>query len=74
MATGESLIDDLARLMTGAAAAMEGAGAEMKTAVRAQGEKLASELDLATREDVEILKAMILELREEVKNLREKLG
>ena len=49
MAAGESVIDDLARLMTGAAAAMEGAGEEMRTAFRAQGEKIAGELDLVTR-------------------------
>jgi BMFP domain-containing protein YqiC len=58
MQTRNPVFDDLARLMTGAAGAMQAAGEEVRTLVRSHGDRIVGDLDLARREEVEALKAV----------------
>ena len=58
MSQGNPLLDDMAKVMTGMMEAAQSAGEEAKTAMRAQGEKFVTEMDLARRDEVEVLKAL----------------
>ncbi len=58
MAQGNPLLDDMAKVMTGMMEAAQSAGEEAKTAMRAQGEKFVTDMDLARRDEVDALKAL----------------
>ena len=68
------LLDDVAKLVTDAAGAAQGVRREVETAVRAQAERILREMDVATREEVEVLRDMVTALREENKSLAERLS
>lgn len=68
------LLDDVAKLVTDAAGAAQGVRREVETAVRAQAERILREMDVATREEVEVLRDMVTALREENKRLAERLS
>ena len=75
------IFDELARLATDAAGAAQGIRREMETVVRSQFERLIKDMDVATREEVEVLREMVVAAREEnerlearLKALEEKLG
>ncbi|MEQ8825575.1 MAG: accessory factor UbiK family protein [Filomicrobium sp.] len=63
--TSNKLFDELAKVMTDAAGAAQGAQREMQTVFRAQGEKILREMDVVTREDFEAVKAMAEKAREQ---------
>ncbi len=52
------ILDDLADLMTGAMGAARSAGEEARTAMRSQADRFVSEMDLASRDEVESLKEL----------------
>ncbi len=56
MQTNNKLFDDLAALLTNAAGAAKGARDEVALLLRQQGERIAGDLDLASREEVEVAK------------------
>ncbi|MFO1186742.1 MAG: accessory factor UbiK family protein [Alphaproteobacteria bacterium] len=56
MQTNNRVFDDLAALLTNAAGAAKGARDELASLLRAQGERIAGDLDLASREEVEVAK------------------
>lgn len=58
MQTRNPFMDDLSKIAQGAAGAAQAAGEEVKTLFRSQGERWASDLDLAKREEVEALKTL----------------
>ena len=68
MATNR-LLDDFARLVTDATGAAQGVRREVETAVRSQVERLLRDMDVATREEVEVVRDMIASLREENERL-----
>jgi len=75
------IFDELARLATDAAGAAQGVRREIETVVRSQFERLIKDMDVATREEVEVLREMVLAARAEnerlearLKALEEKLG
>ncbi|WP_230531628.1 accessory factor UbiK family protein [Microvirga roseola] len=75
------IFDELARLATDAAGAAQGVRREVDTMVRTQLERLIKDMDIATREEVEVLREMVLATREEnerlearVRELEAKLG
>ena len=68
------LLDDVAKLVTDAAGAAQGVRREVETAVRAQAERILREMDVATREEVDVLRDMLAALREENKRLAERLS
>ncbi|MCF4126252.1 accessory factor UbiK family protein [Methylobacterium sp. SyP6R] len=57
------LFDDFARLMTDAAGAAQGVRREAETMVKTQAERLLRDMDVATREEVEVLRDLVASLR-----------
>ena len=70
MHTQNPFLDEVAKLTGAAMGLAQAAGEEAKTAVRAQADRLAAELDLVRRDEIEVLKAEIAALRAEVAELR----
>ena len=68
MATNR-LLDDFARLVTDATGAAQGVRREVETAVRSHVERLLRDMDVATREEVDVVRDMIGSLREENERL-----
>ena len=63
MHTRNPLLDEIAKLSTAAVGIAQAAGEEAKSAVRAQTDRLVSELDLVRRDEHEALKAEVAQLR-----------
>lgn len=72
--SNNKLLDEFARLMTDAAGMAQGARREIETLMRAQGERLLSEMDVVKREEFEAVKAMAAKAREENDALTERLA
>jgi BMFP domain-containing protein YqiC len=70
MQTRNPILDEVAKLATGAMGLAQAAGEEAKTAMRAQTDRLAAELDLVRRDEFDALKAEIAALRAEVAALK----
>lgn len=70
MQTRNPLLDELARLSTGAMGLAQAAGEEAKTAMRAQTDRLVAELDLVRRDEFDALKAEVAALRAELASLK----
>lgn len=68
------LLDDVAKLVTDAAGAAQGVRREVETAVRSQVERLLRDMDVATREEVEVLREMVSALRDENKLLANRVS
>ena len=67
--TTNRFFDDIARLMTDAAGAADGVRREVETVVKGQIERLLHEMDVARREEVEVLRDMVVAAREENERL-----
>lgn len=71
MHTKSPLFDEFARLTTGAMGLAQAAGEEARAAMRAQADKVAVELDLVRKDELEVLRAEVAALRAEVQALKE---
>jgi BMFP domain-containing protein YqiC len=69
MAQTNRFLDDLARLVTDAAGAAQGVQREIETLIKSQIERLLRDMDIATREEVEVLRDMMAATREENEQL-----
>jgi BMFP domain-containing protein YqiC len=69
MATSNRFLDDLARLMTDAAGAAQGVRREVETVFKSQIERLLQDMNLASREEVDVLRDMVVAAREENEQL-----
>ncbi len=67
--TTNRFFDDIARLMTDAAGAADGVRREVETVVKGQIERLLQEMDVARREEVDVLRDMVVAAREENEQL-----
>ena len=67
------IFDELARLATDAAGAAQGVRREIETVVRTQIERLVKDMDVATREEVEVLRDMVAAAREENERLEARI-
>ncbi len=74
MQTRNPIMDDLARVVSGAASMAQAAGDEVKAAARAQGERFVAEMDLARRDEVEALKALARSALEKVEALETRVA
>jgi BMFP domain-containing protein YqiC len=74
MSTKNPMLDDLAGLMTGAMGAARAAGEEMKTAGESRVRAMIADMDLASREEVEALKAIAVQALERVEALEARLA
>ena len=57
------LFDDFARLMTDAAGAAQGVRREAETVFKAQVERLIRDMDIASREELDVLRDLVSALR-----------
>jgi BMFP domain-containing protein YqiC len=71
--TSNRLLDELARLATDAVGAAQGVRREVETVARSQVERLIRDMDVATREEVEVLRDMVAAVREENESLKSQL-
>ncbi|MEO1405837.1 MAG: accessory factor UbiK family protein [Pseudomonadota bacterium] len=74
MAGQNPLLDELAGLMTGAMGAARSVGEEAQTLVQNQAARLVADMDLATREDVDVLKALLQSAIERIDALEAELA
>ncbi len=74
MQTQNRLLDDLARVASGALGVAAGMRAEIEARLREQFERVLSQLDLVTREEFDAVKAMAVKAREEQEVLAERLA
>lgn len=65
MQTDNPIIDDIAKLASGAVGTLHGMRQEIEAAVKARVERLASDMDLVPREEFEVVQAMAQKAREE---------
>jgi BMFP domain-containing protein YqiC len=69
MAQTNRFLDDLARLVTDAAGAAQGVQREIESVIKGQIERLLRDMDIATREEVDVLRDMVVAAREENEQL-----
>ena len=69
MQTDNPLLDDLARMASGAVGALTGVRAEIETRIRGQLERILARMDLVTREEFEAVRAMAAKARAEQERL-----
>ncbi|WP_372707076.1 accessory factor UbiK family protein [Brevundimonas sp.] len=70
MQTRNPILDEFAKLTTGAMGLAQAAGEEAKTAFRAQTDRMAADLDLVRRDEFDALKAEIAALRAEIATVK----
>ena len=70
MQTRNPLLDEFAKLTTGAMGLAQAAGEEAKTAWRAQADRFVAEMDLVRRDEFDVLKDEIAALRAEIAALK----
>jgi BMFP domain-containing protein YqiC len=70
MQTQNPFLDEMAKLAQAAMGIAQAAGEEAKSAVRAQSDKWAADLDLIRRDEFEALKAEVSSLRAELASLK----
>lgn len=70
MQTRNPILDEFAKLTTGAMGLAQAAGEEAKTAFRAQADRFAADMDLVRRDEFDALKAEIAALRTEIVALK----
>ncbi|MEL6258788.1 MAG: accessory factor UbiK family protein [Pseudomonadota bacterium] len=68
------ILDDLAGLMTGAMGAARSAGEEARTALRSQAEKFIADMDLAGRDEIEVLKDLLRQAVDRIETLEAKVA
>ena len=74
MQTDNRFFDDLARLASGAAGTMQGVKGEFEGFVRSQFEKILVGMNLVSREEFDVVKAMAAEARAENERLAARLA
>ena len=74
MQTSNRLLDDLARVATGAAGALSGVRQEIEQIVRTRMERFLADLDLVTREEFEAVEAIASKARSEQEKLEERVA
>src|SRR5471032_2713611 len=74
MQTDNPLLDDLARVASGALGALTGMRAEIEARIRDQLERVLARMDLVTREEFEAVRAMAAKARGEQDRLLERIA
>jgi len=74
MSTSNRLFDDFARLVGDATGAAQGVRREVETMVKSQFERLLRDMDVATREELDVLRDMVTDLRRENESLKLRLA
>lgn len=74
MSTQNRLLDDLARLATGAAGAARGVQQEIEALIRQQAERMLDQMNLVRRDEFDAVKAMAIKAREENEALERRIA
>lgn len=74
MQTDNRIFDDIARVASGALSALGGVKDEIETRVRERIERLAAEMDLVTREELDAAKAVAVKARTAQEDLEAKVA
>ncbi len=74
MQTQNRLLDDLARVASGAIGVAAGVREEVEARLRDQFERILARMDLVTREEFEVVRAMAVKAREEQETLAKRLA
>ncbi len=74
MQTQNPLLDDLAKLMAGAASAAQGASQEARAMFRSQAQRFIQEMDLVGRGEFDAMKALAESARTENEALKTRLA
>lgn len=74
MQSQNRLLDDLARVATGALGVATGMRQEVEGRLRGQFERILGEMDLVPREEFEVVKAMAAKARQRQEELEERLA
>ena len=73
MSARRRVLDDIARVATGAAGVLQGTGREAEMLMRQRLERVVDQMDLVTRDEFEAVKAMAAAAREENERLAARL-
>ena len=73
MQTDNRLLDDLARVATGAIGTLQGVRGEVEDRLKEQFERVLANMDLVTREEFDVVQAMASAARLENEELRSRL-
>jgi BMFP domain-containing protein YqiC len=68
------LVDEMARLMTGAIGVAQGVQDEAKSFMRAQAERVAADMDLVSRDEFEAVKTLAARAKEEAEALKQRVA
>ena len=74
MQSQNKLLDDLARVASGAVGVAAGMRGEVEARLRAQFERILRDMDLVTREEYEVVAAMAIKAREEQEALADRVA
>ncbi len=74
MQTRNPILDDLSKVMAGAAGMAQAANDEVKTLFRSQAERFVAEMDLARRDEIEVLKALARSALEKAEALERRVA
>lgn len=74
MQTSNRLLDDIAKMASGALHTLGGLREEIETRVRERVERMAADMDLVTREEFDAVKAMAAKARSEQEELAAKVA
>ena len=72
--TNNTILDELAKMMTDATGAAQGVSKEVRNIVRSQGERVLRDFDVVQREEFEAVKAMAEKARTENAALEARLA
>jgi BMFP domain-containing protein YqiC len=72
--TSNRILDEIARMVTDATGAAQGLRREAETVVKSQIERLIKDMDVASREEVEVLRDLLGVAREENRALAARLA
>jgi hypothetical protein len=73
MQTKNPILDDIAKLASGAAGTLHGMKGEVESALKARVDRLASEMDLVSKEEFEVVRDMAQKARTENEALAARL-
>ena len=74
MQSDNRFFDDLAKLATGAAGALQGVRTEFQQLMRQQMERMLAELSVVPREEFDVFRAMAAQARQDVDNLQARVA
>jgi len=73
MQSDNPILDDIAKLASGAAGTLNGMRQEIEASVRARVDRIAQDMDLVSREEFDVVREMARKAREENEELKARI-